>query len=195
MRSLLSDESGFIVSAELVLIGTLVVLGMITGLVCLRSAVVDELASVGAALRGMNQSYYTPAFFGCRKWWGPTSYVGGSYYRDVNFAAYSFPAEIQGGAWGGTSSGVITTPNTGAAVIENRNVAPAVPAPIAEDCVPPAVTAPCDTCPPGTMLPGTVIPRGVMPGGVMPGAGPQSIGPDGRPEIPFGPSPQPLPQL
>lgn len=63
LRSLFRDESGFIVSAELVLIGTLVVLGMITGLVCLRSAVVDELASLGAAFRGMNQTYYTPAFF------------------------------------------------------------------------------------------------------------------------------------
>lgn len=62
LRSLFRDESGFIVSAELVLIGTLVVLGMITGLVCLRSAVVDELASLGAAFRGMNQTYYTPAF-------------------------------------------------------------------------------------------------------------------------------------
>ncbi|WP_437205222.1 hypothetical protein [Planctomicrobium sp. SH664] len=71
IQQLLKDDSGFIVSAELVLISTLVVLGMIVGLSEVQHAVVSELNDVGDALGSLNQSYY---FGGLRAWktrgWG-----------------------------------------------------------------------------------------------------------------------------
>lgn len=51
------DEAGFVVSTELVLIATIVVIGMITGLVTVRDAVVTELADVADAISEVDQSY------------------------------------------------------------------------------------------------------------------------------------------
>lgn len=61
MRSLfaqiLRDDRGFVVSAELVLIATIVVLGSIVGLAAYRDAVVQELTDTGAAVGALNQSF------------------------------------------------------------------------------------------------------------------------------------------
>jgi hypothetical protein len=57
LRKLWNDEAGFIVSAELVLVATILVIGMIVGLASLRDAVVTELADVGHAVANINQSY------------------------------------------------------------------------------------------------------------------------------------------
>lgn len=51
------DEAGFVVSTELVLIATIVVIGLVTGLTAVRDAVVEELADVAAAVGEVNQSY------------------------------------------------------------------------------------------------------------------------------------------
>ena len=50
MRQLWNDEGGVVVSAELVLVGTILVIGLITGLSSLRDAVITELADVGGAI-------------------------------------------------------------------------------------------------------------------------------------------------
>ncbi len=47
--SLWNDESGVILSAEIVLIGTILVLGMIVGLVELQCAIVAELSDLSSA--------------------------------------------------------------------------------------------------------------------------------------------------
>jgi len=57
IKRLWNDEAGFIVSAELVLIGTIAVLGMIVGLSAARDGVTSELADVGGAINNLNQSY------------------------------------------------------------------------------------------------------------------------------------------
>jgi len=57
MKKLWNDEVGAVVSAELVLVLTILVIGMITGLASLRDAVVTELADVGGAIGSVNQSY------------------------------------------------------------------------------------------------------------------------------------------
>ena len=46
LRNLLDDDAGFIISAELVIIATVVVLGMITGLKCVQVAMIGELKDV-----------------------------------------------------------------------------------------------------------------------------------------------------
>jgi hypothetical protein len=56
------DEEGFIVSAELVLVSTLLVLGLIVGLSEVQHAVVAELNDVGDAIGSLNQSYFFSGF-------------------------------------------------------------------------------------------------------------------------------------
>lgn len=57
LQKLISDESGFIVSAELVLVATIVVIGMIVGLSEIQHALVAELNDVADAIGKLNQSY------------------------------------------------------------------------------------------------------------------------------------------
>ena len=53
-----SDEAGFIVSTELILIATILVIGMLVGLVSVRDQVVQELADVAEAISDIDQSYF-----------------------------------------------------------------------------------------------------------------------------------------
>ena len=62
LKTLWNDESGVILSAEIVLIGTILVLGMIVGLVELQVAVVGELADLSNAFGNLSQSYNTSGF-------------------------------------------------------------------------------------------------------------------------------------
>ena len=57
VRQLLNDEAGFIISAELVLVATILVIGMIVGLSEVQHAVVQELGDVGDAIGQLNQGY------------------------------------------------------------------------------------------------------------------------------------------
>ncbi len=59
LNSLLNDESGFIVSAELVLVATICVLGMLVGLGEVALNVNNELEDVGSAFACIKQSYKT----------------------------------------------------------------------------------------------------------------------------------------
>jgi len=52
-----NDDAGFVVSAELALVATILVLGVMVGLSALRNGVVNELADVSAAIDSVNQSY------------------------------------------------------------------------------------------------------------------------------------------
>ena len=62
LRKFWNDESGFIVSAELVLIATICVIGIIAGLVEVQWAVVTELNDVSDAIGSLNQSYQFAGF-------------------------------------------------------------------------------------------------------------------------------------
>ena len=55
--ALIHDESGFIVSAELVLVATIAVLAMVVGLSEIAINVNNELEDVGSAFGSLNQSY------------------------------------------------------------------------------------------------------------------------------------------
>ena len=57
LNALLNDEAGFIVSAELVLVSTIAVLGLIVGLSELSLNINNELEDVGSAFACVNQSY------------------------------------------------------------------------------------------------------------------------------------------
>ena len=72
-------QSGFIVSAELILIATILVIGLLVGWVKLRNAVLAELWDVSEAIGRINQSY---TYNGVAISSGNSSYVwtaGGNY--------------------------------------------------------------------------------------------------------------------
>ena len=56
--TLMNDNNGFIVSAEIVLVGTILVLGVIVGLSEMSYGVNEELEDLGSAIGGINQTYY-----------------------------------------------------------------------------------------------------------------------------------------
>jgi hypothetical protein len=56
-KDLWRDESGIVNSMDLILISTILVLGMIVGLVSLRNQVVQELSDTANAVGSLNQSY------------------------------------------------------------------------------------------------------------------------------------------
>ncbi|MHC4876110.1 MAG: branched-chain amino acid aminotransferase [Planctomycetota bacterium] len=58
INALWKDENGFVVSAELVLISTIAILGLVVGLTEVSHAVNNELEDVASAFGSMNQSFY-----------------------------------------------------------------------------------------------------------------------------------------
>jgi hypothetical protein len=72
-----NDEAGFVVSSELVLIGTILVLGVVVGLATVRDQVVQELGDLALAISNINQSY---SFSGVT---GHTSSTAGSIFIDL----------------------------------------------------------------------------------------------------------------
>ena len=54
---LINDENGFIVSAELVLIATICVMGLLVGLTEVAFNINQELEDVGSAFGSINQTY------------------------------------------------------------------------------------------------------------------------------------------
>lgn len=58
LKQLQNDDAGFIVSAELILVSTIAVLGLVVGLAEVSHGVNQELEDVGSAFGGVNQSYH-----------------------------------------------------------------------------------------------------------------------------------------
>lgn len=75
--ALLNDENGFLVSAELVLISTILIMGLVVGLTEVSFAVNNELEDVASAIGSVNQSFSTSGLHSCDK--GRTS---GSEFED-----------------------------------------------------------------------------------------------------------------
>jgi Flp pilus assembly pilin Flp len=54
---LLNDENGFLMSAELILLASILVLGLVVGISEVSFAINNELEDVASAFSSMNQSY------------------------------------------------------------------------------------------------------------------------------------------
>ncbi len=78
LSRLWADEAGFVVSSELVLIATVMVIGLLAGLTTVRDQVVQELADVADAVSEIDQSY---SFSGIT---GHSSSTAGSVYVDLS---------------------------------------------------------------------------------------------------------------
>ncbi|MCA9084393.1 MAG: hypothetical protein KDA81_10075 [Planctomycetaceae bacterium] len=82
LKNFWQQEDGVILSAEIVLLGTILVLGMIVGLVELQCAVVAELSDLGDAIGNLDQSYQTPGMT-AYKTNGIKSRTAGAFYNDA----------------------------------------------------------------------------------------------------------------
>jgi hypothetical protein len=76
LARLWNEDAGAIVSAEIMLVGSILVLGVIVGLKSVRDSVVTELADVAQAIANVNQSY---CFSGVT---GHGAHSGGGQFND-----------------------------------------------------------------------------------------------------------------
>jgi len=89
------DEAGAIISSELVLVATILVIGMIVGLAAVRNAVVAELADVAQAIGNIDQSFsFSQAV-------GHAAFTDGSQFTDA-------PDFCEPGSTGDTNSKCVT---------------------------------------------------------------------------------------
>ena len=65
LAKLWRDEAGVLLSAEAVVVGTVAVVGLTTGLTVVAKSVNEELQDVAFAIRSLDQSYSIPAIEGC----------------------------------------------------------------------------------------------------------------------------------
>lgn len=85
LRSLLRDEGGFIVSLELVLIGTIAVLALVVGLNEVTVAITTELNDISNAIGALNQSYAVSGYHGSDNYCGKLkSFYSGSRFNDTH---------------------------------------------------------------------------------------------------------------
>lgn len=178
-----SDESGFLVSAELVIIATILVLGMIVGLSSVQTAMVFQLNSLGRAFGSLNQSYFIPSFFGCKG-----TRTAGSFFNQFNsFNAACFVVTTGGfgGGFVGYGGFADSTLGIGPSTIPAPTVAPQVPCPSGTLPCPTsgAAASPCPDadCPPGSstaISPSLGGPPGAwsQPGSPVPPAPPAPAG-------------------
>lgn len=81
LRRFWANDSGFVLSAELALVASLLAIGMTVGLASLRNQMVQELDDVGEAIGSVDQTY---AYSGLGK--VGVGFVAGSSFADqVNF--------------------------------------------------------------------------------------------------------------
>jgi Flp pilus assembly pilin Flp len=150
LAEVMRDESGLILSAELVLILTICVLGIVVGLVQVQTAVVSEFQDLALAFSSLNQSFTTPSFFGCRKWrCGATSFTAGSGFIDIfdgcigsSWNGGAVGGSFGGGFGGGYGGGYSEIGGMGYTGTSTSTATPGV--------INPPV-APCDTCTPGSV--------------------------------------------
>jgi hypothetical protein len=79
---LFQDEAGFIVSVELVLIATLLVIGLIVGLSEIQHAIVQELNDIAEAIGSLNQSFLFTGFTAFKRDGRLKSFFAGSFFHD-----------------------------------------------------------------------------------------------------------------
>ena len=104
-----ADEAGFIISAELCLVATIVVIGLIVGLVTVRNQVVQEVISVGEAVGTINTSYAICGLQTAHA--GMASWTGASWWVDPIHFCHPLPGEQFPAPWEGGI--LVILPGTG----------------------------------------------------------------------------------
>lgn len=84
LHNLMNDESGVIISAELVLVLTIAVLAMVVGLSEVSVAITTELNDLGNAFGKIDQSYGFTGFAACSQHDGKNkSFIAGTSWNDA----------------------------------------------------------------------------------------------------------------
>ena len=106
IKRLWSEQTGAIVSAEIMLVGTILVLGVIVGLKSVRDSVVTELADVAQAVANVNQSYCYSGTSGHAASSGGGHYQDQADFCDNNNSSDNCPTAkcVNVAAWGGSES-------------------------------------------------------------------------------------------
>jgi hypothetical protein len=103
------DEAGFVISTEIILVTTILLLGLIVGLATFRDAVLEELADSGEAINNIAQNFSWSSIT------GHNSSVGGSLVTDVEDFCEDVGNDMQQGTAG---NGMCLNLNAGNAVSE-----------------------------------------------------------------------------
>ena len=146
LQKLLKDEAGVVLSSEIVLVGTVGVLGMVVGLEAVTSSVNNELNDFASAIGAVDQSY------NYRGIWKPGhAWASGSGYNDrgdycdcVVLASVEVVGKVDsGGTCAGRSQGSVSESGSGSTgpvvrdnVVEERVINETIVAP--QTLAPPA---------------------------------------------------------
>ena len=161
LKALRQDEHGVILSTEIVIVGSLLVIGLITGLACLQKSVNGELHDLAGAIGSLDQSYSFSSFRKAATHGRCCAYTAGSSYSNCendsekhgDIVGCSEVRQVQVsacGACGGTST-------TGCSSC-GSSVSPCGSAPCGSA---PCGSAPCGKAPCGTVNGERVIGTGV----------------------------------
>ena len=82
LKALRQDEHGVILSTEIVIVGSLLVIGLITGLACLQKSVNGELQDLAGAIGALDQSYTYSSFRKAGTMGRCCAYTAGSSYSN-----------------------------------------------------------------------------------------------------------------
>lgn len=64
MSRFLNDEAGSIISVELILVATILVIGAIVGIASVRDSVISEIADMAGGVQALNQCYSVSGIIG-----------------------------------------------------------------------------------------------------------------------------------
>jgi len=82
LKALRQDEHGVILSTEIVIVGSLLVIGLITGVACLQKSVNGELQDLAGAIGALDQSYSFSSFRKAATLGRCCAYTAGSSYSN-----------------------------------------------------------------------------------------------------------------
>ncbi|WP_437201272.1 hypothetical protein [Planctomicrobium sp. SH664] len=162
IAALQADEAGFVLSSEMVLVGSVVALGGVTAFVGARDAVSNEFTDIANAFSKLDQSYYYGGMHGGGRRGHYKSWTAGSGFLDEDHREKYTEADFQ--------------------CRETERVCEPIAAPMI--CTPPAVAPvvplPCDGLPCLPPFPGPVITPGCPDGcGTIPLPAPELPCPQG----------------
>ena len=84
LKNFLNDENGFIISAELALVLTIAVIGIVVGLSHVAMAINQELSDVASAIGSLDQSFNFTGYTCCKKNGVATAASAGSWFNDTS---------------------------------------------------------------------------------------------------------------
>ncbi len=80
LQKIWNDDRGALLSAEWVFLATIIVIGLIAGMVQIRNAIVGEMAEIAGAISALDQSY---GFTGLTAGNNNCCFVSGTYASDA----------------------------------------------------------------------------------------------------------------